>query len=477
MLRSALTVTALSALFGASRGLAAFLRLFLRQDSGEPVLRALFRNLDITDLLWPAFGWGALGVGSAVLLASGVRRFGDPERLDGIDLDELLVELRRPYLILLVPVAVTLTSLLALVVSSSFPYGANLAVSIALEGPFLSLLVGLLFAAVVVHTVTTLVGPWERRVPVLVYVVVAMALFTVATPSRFYDVGVGQGNMFKYLRMAAAVAGTGTLNIERAEENPDPRFGEFLSHAPGWVASYIGASADLVASPEGDETASRVNRSMFRSVDGGVYYINAPGPGLLLVPAYLMDRTVNRWFGWNRQIVVILFWQFLGALLVYEMIRSVDEVSGRGTGVVVAFAVALTVPFLFYTFQIYPELPGGLFLLFAFRKLVLDPTPTGRGVFAASLALAALPWLHQKYSVVAAVLGIIAALKLVRRTPGGVSHHPYKVILLGAPLLVSAYSIFLYNHALTGSFSPTATFSAAGRSSFEPWNVFRSTLR
>ena len=46
-------------------------------------------------------------------------------------------------------------------------------------------------------------------------------------------------------------------------------------------------------------------------------------------------------------------------------------------------------------------------------------------------------------------------------------------MLLGAPLAISAYSIFLYNHALTGSLAPTATFEAVERSSFEPWNFFK----
>lgn len=467
MLRPSLLITALSALFGVSRGLATFLRLFLRQDSGEALLPALARNLGLTDWVWPALGWGVVGVGGAFALATLMKRFRD------LELDASLAELERPYVTLLVPIAMTFLSAFALVVSPTFPYGANLAVSFALEGPFLSLLALVLFAAVLVHTLVRVLGAWERRVPSFALVLGAMILFTVATPSRFYEEGVGQGNMFKYLRMAAALGGTGTLDIERAEENPDPTVGELFSYIPKWIGNYASASAHLLAHPHGDQKATRVNRSMFRSVDGGVYYINAPGPGVLLTPAYVVDRTLNRWFGSKRQSAVIVFWQLLGALLVFEIVASVVEISGRSSGVVSAFAVALAVPFLFYTFQIYPELPGGLFLLFAFRKLVLDPAPTGRGVLAASIALAALPWLHQKYSVVAAVLGVFAALKLLRKTPGGVSHHVYKVVLLAAPLAISAYSIFLYNHALTGSLSPTATFSAAGRSSFEPWNFFK----
>lgn len=468
MIRSSLIIAALCALFGASRGLAAFLRLFLRQDSGEALLPALARNLGVTDLLWPILAWGFLGAAVSVALAHAVARI-----RDDVDRDAFMSELERPYVTLMVPIGLSLIAALALVVSPSFPYGANLAVSLALEGPFFSLLTALLFAAVLVHTLVCVLGPWERRMPGFALVLAAMVLFTLATPARFYDEGVGQGNMFKYVRMAQAVGGTGTLDIERAEENPAPTVGGFLSFIPGWIGSYASATANLIANPDGDNQASKVNRSMFRSVDGGVYYINAPGPGLLLVPAYLADQYLNRWLGAEKQIAIIVFWQLLGAFLVYEIVASVVEVSGRSSGVVAAFAIALAVPFLFYTYQIYPELPGGLFLLVAFRRLVLDPAPTGRGVLVAALALAALPWLHQKYSVVAAVMGVMAGLKLLRTSPGGVKHHPYKLVLLALPLAVSAFSIFLYNHALTGSLSPTATFSAAERSSFEPWNFFK----
>ena len=217
---------------------------------------------------------------------------------------------------------------------------------------------------------------------------------------------------------------------------------------------------------------------MFRSVDGGVYYINAPGPGLLLVPAYLVDQNFEPdGSAGKSKLAIIVFWQFLGALLVYEMVASVV---GEVIGPIVRRSSprsrsASAVPFLFYTFQIYPELPGGFFLLFAFRKLVLDPgADRPRNVLAVAATRArgasvAAPEILGRRGG----LGVWTGWKLLRTTPGGIKHHPYKLVLLGGPLAVSAYSIFLYNHALTGSLSPTATFSAAERSSFEPWNFFK----
>jgi hypothetical protein len=51
---------------------------------------------------------------------------------------------------------------------------------------------------------------------------------------------------------------------------------------------------------------------------------------------------------------------------------------------------ALAVPVLFYRFQIYPELPAALLLLFAFRKLVLDTLPSSLGYVLSILPLLVL---------------------------------------------------------------------------------------
>jgi hypothetical protein len=299
--------------------------------------------------------------------------------------------------------------------------------------------------------------------------------------------GAGQGNMFKYVRMAAAVANSGSLNIENAEGAAEKAtLTGFISYLPRMARSAAGEAAGLtkavlsgVAQGEiyvGSVKATKGNRAMFRSHKGGIYYINAPGPGLLLVPAYLLDRALNRTFGWDLQIAVILFWIFLGALLVLEMIRIARFVEGSWSPSVVAAALlAASTPLWLYTFQIYPELPAALGLLYAFRKLLMEEPPSYRGVLAASLALAFLPWLHQKYSVAAAVLALMAAVRLVRNST---SHSGVivKWALLFLPLAISAFAIFLYTHSLTGSLLPDATFRAVGRTSFDPRNMARGLM-
>jgi hypothetical protein len=468
LLRPALFVFSLSALFGAATKLDDFLVLFLRQDSGEAFLPAFSRNFEFFGAFLRALGVSVLGLASASALA----------RFSGRPSDEGFALASRSFATLLIPCGLTAASVASLLISPGYPYGLGLVLSLNLEGWFKPLLTAALFAASIARTFGVPDFPRLSRWDSPLILVSALFFFTLATPRDFYEDGAGQGNMFKYLRMASAMAGSGSLDIEKADENPNASFGSFLAQLPRIAAGTIEESKELFRAIAGaaadgkiytgEMKARRANRSMFRSAEGGIYYINAPGPGLLLVPAVLLDRALNRAFGWNRQLAVILFWQFLGALLVLEMSVCGADVAGRAAALVSAFAAALIVPLLFYSFQIYPELPAALLLLFAFRKLVIDSHPTAAGALVSGVALAALPWLHQKYSVVAFVLGLLGVSRFLHRRVGRFALEPGKLALLLLPLVFSAYSIFLYNHALTGSLSPTATFSAVARTSFAP---------
>jgi hypothetical protein len=413
--------------------------------------------------------------------------------------EQVLALVGRGMLPLLLPVGLTVLATMSLIVSPQFPYGVNLVLTLAYEGSVASFLTSSLLAVALAHGIYQAFGPFQSAETVgyrrqwsgfwagVAIVIVATAMFAVATPSWLWKDGEGQGNMFKYLRMAAAVSASGSLDIARADGASErATFGGFVSGLPRMGRQWIGETYELVWSIAhatlhgelyvGTMTATRANRSMFRSQDGGVYYINSPGPGLLLVPSYLVDRWLNRWLGWDRQVTAILFWNFIGALLVWEIFRSAREVDiGWGAAALTAFALAVSPPLLPYTYQIYPELPAALLLLYAFRKLFIEPAPSGRGLLTAAIALAFLPWLHQKYSVTAAVMGILAAWRVAGSAPGRSSLLGRQVLLWG-PLALSAFSILVYHHALTGLILPDATFRAVGRSSFEPSNMLSGFL-
>src|SRR3972149_5702462 len=144
--------------------------------------------------------------------------------------------------------------------------------------------------------------------------------------------------------------------------------------------------------------------------------------------------------------MVILFWNFLGALLLWEMACAARDLTGTWwPSLATAAALAASPPIWLYTFQVYPELPAAVGLLYCFRKLLIDPRPTTLDILGSSLVLSFLPWLHQKYSVTAVILGLSAAVRLVRNRRGAGETLTGLSLLFG-PLLLSAFSILVYNH-------------------------------
>ena len=494
-LRTILVTASIFAAFGFSRYLDGFIRVFLRQQTGESFLTASARNLRageaigdvLTVMSFGLFLWLAISFLVAWLC----------ER----PMSELLIRIGRSMAPLLLPAGLTGVSCLSLILSPQFPFGLNFILTLSYEGSFASMLTWALLAVSLAVTIWHLADPrpslaflimtgrHDRRwrlfgAAVLVF---AMTIFALATPPWLWKDGEGQGNMFKYLRMAAAISSSGTLDIARAEGAAESAsFPDFFSRLPEIASRWVGETSELggafVSSASkgklyvGEVVATRANRSMFRSPNGGIYYINAPGPGLLLVPPYLLDRALNRWLGWDRQVAAILFWNLLGAMLVLEIFRAAREVDvGWGAAFVAAFVLAVSPPLLLYTYQIYPELPAALLLLYAFRRFFLEPSPSGNGLLFGAMALAFLPWLHQKYSLTVAIMGVFIAWRIFGSAPSR-SERIVRWGLLFAPLIVSALSISVYNHALTGSILPDATFRAAGRTSFEPGNVLSGLL-
>jgi hypothetical protein len=124
------------------------------------------------------------------------------------------------------------------------------------------------------------------------------------------------------------------------------------------------------------------------------YPFHSIGLPLLLSPAYFIG------FHWDLRIrlSVVLFLNLIAALLAVNLYSLGYEVS-RNKFVALSswFFVAFSAPILFYSLQIYPELPAALLIIFAFRKIrnyVKDNLPHA---FLIGLSIAYLPWFHQKF--------------------------------------------------------------------------------
>jgi hypothetical protein len=275
------------------------------------------------------------------------------------------------------------------------------------------------------------------------------------------------GNEPKTLRMAVALGHGLTLDVEGVSapmEELVPRpAGEAVG---GALHTFTRESVRLLsavvhgrAGREAIRPDSRVTRQTVRGKEGGVFHVLAPGPSVLLAPALRVDRALNLRRGTpGRLAASVLLWNVLAGCLAAALYALLKEATGRaGLSAAVAALFALLPPFVFYSFQFYPEMLGALALTLALRSLVFAHFRTDAALWRLGAILAVLPWLHQKFLPVWGALTLWALGKAVSELV------PLRALAgLLVPQLATLYATLLYNFAITGSARPDALFLAWG---------------
>ena len=342
---------------------------------------------------------------------------------------------------------------------------------------------------------------------------VSFLVYALLTPEGARTWEGHPGNEPKYLRQAVALGHDLTFDAEGVsaamEDLPTVPLGRALVSAGGTLARESWEMAVALARGEAGREAiraTRITRQTVRGKDGGVYYVLAPGPSLMLAPTFRVDRTLNRARGTSGLLVVsVLAWNAVAALLVVMLFLLARDVTGRpGLAATLAFGFALLPPFLFYFFQFYPEMPGALVMAVAFFLLALRRDRLERHPWLFGLLLATLPWLHQKFLPVWLVLVATAVWVMWRKPARHSEEHraeagdeeslrgpdgeilrataseqgpqndsegsarpwggvPWRwLVAFLVPQAVSLYLTALYNFAITGSVRPDALFLAWG---------------
>jgi hypothetical protein len=363
---------------------------------------------------------------------------------------------------LLLRPAITLLALVSVAVRSSYPYGFTLPVALTQDwGPGQD-------AAALAAFLALRLPP--RRLPAprpLEVLALSFLVYAALVPEWAWRWEVHPGNEPKYMRQAVALGHWLSFDAEGVstsmEQLPTRSLAETLPAALRTVGRETGRMIMALARGEAGRDAiraTRVTRQTVRGKEGGVYYVLAPGPSLMLAPALRLDRALNRARGVEGRVAAsVLLWCALAALLVMALFQLVRDTTGRpGLAAVLAFGFALVPPFLFFFFQFYPEMVGALVLAVAFRALALRPEGVLRHPWLFGLMLATLPWLHQKFLPVWLVL-VVTALCV-----SALAGHLRVGVLLGllVPTAASLYLTALYNFAITGSVRPDALFLAWG---------------
>lgn len=179
-----------------------------------------------------------------------------------------------------------------------------------------------------------------------------------------------------------------------------------------------------------------------RGKDGEVYSIHAPGTSALVLPAFLA-------FGYRGAQITVMIAAAAAAMLVWLIGWRLTHSAGAAW-----FGWAAVVGTPVFLVQSATVFPDGLALAASAAGLALlvrvsDAHPPGGGlVLGTSVALAALPWLHTRFVVIAAGLGAALVWRLKGRAR-------LEFVLLP---LAAALAWFGYFYAIYGTWNPAAPY-------------------
>ena len=179
------------------------------------------------------------------------------------------------------------------------------------------------------------------------------------------------------------------------------------------------------------------------SVQGEMYSIHAPGLAVVVAPAFALA-------GYAGVIVFLSLVAAAGSTLLWRQAHALTQSSSAAW---FAWAVgALSAPFFFESFAVYPDGIGGTLVLFAALPLFERETSTRRWA-AVGAILGLLPWLHTRFAVISCVLGLVLLLRLVQSAKGRAQVAPF----LAIPV-VSALAWFSFFRVVYGSFDPSSPY-------------------
>ncbi|HEX6323634.1 MAG TPA: hypothetical protein VFZ36_07910, partial [Vicinamibacterales bacterium] len=190
---------------------------------------------------------------------------------------------------------------------------------------------------------------------------------------------------------------------------------------------------------------------LVRGSDGEIYPIHAPGLPALVMPAFALG-------GYAGVVVFLLIVMALASALVWRLAwLATGDMAAAWFGWA---AVAASCTWAFQSFLVFPDALGGAAVacgLWLVLRLDRGGAPSMVAAAATGLALALLPWLHTRFAVLAAGLGVMILLRL---RPHGAG---LAAAFLAAPVAAAA-AWFGFFYAIYGTPSPLAQWGGTGES-------------
>jgi hypothetical protein len=187
-----------------------------------------------------------------------------------------------------------------------------------------------------------------------------------------------------------------------------------------------------------------------RGVDGQIYSIHAPGVAAVVLPAFAVA-------GYGGAVATVVAICAAGTAAAWLAAYWLTQRAGAAWAAWAALVAAA--PFLLHGFTIYPDPVGAAAAAAGMLALVvLDTGAAGlsaRAWAGLGAALAGLPWLHTRFALVAAVLGVAIIARLARRPRNGTALAAFLIVPA-----VAAAAWFTYFWRIYGTLSPAAPYGA-----------------
>ena len=179
-----------------------------------------------------------------------------------------------------------------------------------------------------------------------------------------------------------------------------------------------------------------------RGIDGEIYSIHPVGLPLLAMPAFAVA-------GYPGVVAMLVLMAALAAAVLWQGAR--DMTGSVGAATFAWAAVALTIPYLFNSFTVYPEIPAALAVIVAIAWRI--NTATVWAMLVRGAAIGALPWLSTKYAPMTIAITTVALLRT------GWNLRAMAALLV--PIAVALAGWFAFFFWIWGTVSPSAPYGSS----------------
>jgi len=210
----------------------------------------------------------------------------------------------------------------------------------------------------------------------------------------------------------------------------------------------------------------------FHYRDGGpLAPVHGVGTAVMIAPFTAVRDTLD-----TARFGMVVYTALLGAVLL-SLLRAV---AGRGrrsrAALLVWAAVVTTLPMVVFSYQVYPDVLGALFVALALR-LLLVPEFRARHAVAVGLCAAWLPFLHVRFGIFTLALAPAAAIRAARAAP--TRHRAWTILPAAVPvaaglLLLAGLFWHLYGSPMPGAPYDIEPYATDNR--FTPLKAYRFGL-